>query len=252
MKIFLFIPLFLSCFLYGSNPPRKRTTVNHGGQPPINLTVPVSVHMSNNATQQSDQNFAPHNVAYASSESKAITITKHWQQLNTYMAPLHDQLSKLTSPLHHITQRWKLYAVGTAYSTLFIFLVRTNHQMNSLDSWAQWKNHMHLGELQLHLQQKLAHELLHDIQNKYINRANPTDGITPLARFITALEQEKYRIEKYLYITSWLSTLWLTRLFPFNDKKIEQAQSARERLNFINHIFISWAATQNMNHITHT
>lgn len=246
MKTFLFIPLFLSCFLYSSNPPRQHT-VNHGIQPPINLTVPVSVHMSNNSTQQNDQNFSPHNVAYASSESKAITITKHWQQLSAYMAPLNNELSKLTSSFTH---RWKLYTVGALYSALFIFLVRTNHQMNSRDSWAEWKNHLHLGQLQLHPQTELAHALLHDIQNRYMNRSNPTDGITPLACFITALEQEKNKVEQYLYITSWLSTLWLTKIFPFNQKKVEQARNARERLNFINHIFISWAATQNMNQIT--
>jgi hypothetical protein len=261
MKNFLFILSILPWFVYSSNPPLvKNQTDLHRTSPThsatlaapaaqnLTINVPVAVHTHHASNLQTEQNFEPHNQVHASSESKNITITQHWQQLHNYMAPLTNGFKgKIT----HFMQRWKLYSCGALYSALFVFLVRTNYQMNSSESWAQWKKHMVLAEMQLYPQLQLMHDLLRDIQNRYMNKLNPTDSITPLSQFIMHLEQEQRQIEQYLSITSWLSTLWLTRIFPFNNDKIEQARAARERLNFINHLFISWATTQKLPDTTH-
>lgn len=214
----------------------------------INTPVTVNAYLAQNS--QNENTFAPYNVAHASSESKAITITQHWQQLSSYVAPLKQEVSKLARRWYHLVEKWPRYLAGSTYGSLFFILVKSNHAMNSPHAWGQWKKHMSLQELQRQPQSVLAQDLINDIQNRYINRANPTDSITPLTQFIAQLEQEQTIIYRYLTITSWLEWLWLKKIFPFNVHKIEQAKQAQSRLDFINHVFISWAATHNINKIS--
>ncbi len=211
---------------------------------------PITMQMTNTPQTQTTNTFAPQNTVLATSESKAITVTQHWQQLNSYVAPLKKELSNLSRRWYEWIDRWPRYAIGGTYGSLFYLLVKSNYAMNSPQAWGQWKNHMSLQEMQRHPQSKLAQDLLSEIQNRYMNKINPTDSITPLTEFIAQLQEERTVIERYLIITTWLSRLWLKKIFPFNSEKIEQAKRAQERLNFINHIFISWAATHNINKIT--
>ncbi len=141
-----------------------------------------------------------------------------------------------------------LYFLGGSYITLCSFLFYQNYYFNHTDLWGTWKGDLSFAQLCEIPQQKLSSELLHEIQKRYINKNNPTDFLSPLVEFMNTIEYETKQIERYIFLTNWLKRLRLVIIVPTNEKKMQKTQQLLERVHFVKHIFLSWAADYKLTH----
>lgn len=241
MKKYLILFLCTSAFGTGDSGPE----IKWNGKGNINFNVNIKLGANASANAASDAK------TEQTTETKNENINTTEQNSTPPTPEIKTEPQKVNNPqLMHIHSYWPFYALGSFYSYLFYRLVKTNYVMNDRSRWFHWKEFMSLERLQEIPQQELAKELLHEIQNHYMNPINPTDSITPLSQFMNTVDYEKKLLQQYLKLTDWLKWLWLRRVFPFNDKKIKQANQLLARLNFMKHIFISWAASHKMNMMT--
>jgi len=133
-----------------------------------------------------------------------------------------------------------------SYGTLSAKIVLDNHYLNQSDLWGMWQPNLSFDQLCEIPQKKLGRELILEIQRRYLNQERPTDFITPLITFIKAADYELKRIVRYIRIATCIKHLHLIILFPTNEKKIEKAQLILQKLRFVKHIFLSWAAEYNL------
>ncbi len=138
------------------------------------------------------------------------------------------------------------YSFLGGYATTSIKLILDNHYLNRSDLWAIWKQDVSFEQLCNTSQHALGKELLLEIQRRYISQANLTDFLSPLIAFMNAVDYELKRIKKYLTITKWIERFHLMIIFPTNTQKIKKAEHLLQRLLFVKHIFLSWAAEYNI------
>ncbi len=152
----------------------------------------------------------------------------------------------------HIHSYWKWYSALSIYSCIAISIIKGNRFLQRDNLLAHWKKHCTIKELQTIPITTLTKELLRDIQLRYHNPRNPTDSIAPLIQFSKAIEHEKTELARYLGLIKFLKKCWISKLFPFRESHIEKAQYLEQRLDFINHLFISWSANNNFNQMVKT
>ena len=140
------------------------------------------------------------------------------------------------------------FIVGTALATylgIVAALYAGNRYLNNPKRWCCWKRQMSIEEMQLCTQKQLEADLVTHIQRQYLNPQNPTDKLTPLIQFMKVIDREMVIVGRYLTLATTINRCRLSRIFPITDQKIERAQEKKQRLTFIKHIFVSWAAQHN-------
>ncbi len=144
--------------------------------------------------------------------------------------------------------RYKI-AGGTAigsYSAMSILLIADYHQLDNNMIWPRWKHKLTFEDLCAIPQKELAKELMLAIGQHHYNKDNPTDLAYPLIAFIKEIDWEIDTIKRYIKTTKIIKSLSLIKLFPTNERKINQATEMLERVLFIKHIFLSWLADYNL------
>ncbi len=140
-------------------------------------------------------------------------------------------------------------SVTGVYLTICWMLVSTNHYLKRPDLWSKWKKQATLEQLFEISQQELAKDLIRDIQCKYMNLDNPTDIIMPLVRFVQAVDNEMNSIKRYISLATNLDQLHVLVIFPATKKTIKRAKKQLKRLQFVKHVFASWAVEYSMNNV---
>jgi hypothetical protein len=144
--------------------------------------------------------------------------------------------------------RYKI-AGGTAigsYSAMSILLIADYHQLDNNMIWPRWKHKLTFEDLCAIPQKELAKELMLAIGQHHYNKTNPTDLAYPLIAFIKEIDWEIDTIKRYIKTTKIIKSLSLMKLFPTNERKLNQATKMLERVLFIKHIFLSWLADYNL------
>ena len=141
--------------------------------------------------------------------------------------------------------------IASSYILLCSVLIHDDLFIRRTTTWAAWKGHLSMEELHAHPQDRLGKELTRTIQQRHVNVQNPTDHITPLVRFIQTTDHEMKILNRYLAITKTIRTCRLTLIFPTNQRTISLAEERKQRLSFVKHVFISWAATDNLANFNH-
>ena len=140
-------------------------------------------------------------------------------------------------------------AVGVfLYGSISSYLLYGNRAIHTSENWCQWKKHLSLEELHECTQSDLQQSLREDILHRYLNRKTK-DRLTSYMQFMNAVDAEEKMISRFLSVAHIVKRSRLMRLFPVNDTKIERAKERKQRLGFVKHVFISWAAQQNFEKI---
>lgn len=139
--------------------------------------------------------------------------------------------------------------IALIYASIVAALWRNYRWIMDDARWSSWKRHMSVEEMQLCTQKQLEADLVTEIQRRYLNPQNPTDGITPLMKFMKDIDKEMVRITRYLRLAITIKRCRIACIFPVDDQKIERVQEKKQRLSFIKHIFVSWAAQYNFEKI---
>ena len=144
-------------------------------------------------------------------------------------------------------KRYKIGAglLACCHCSISALLVADHYFMTSNTLWAQWKSEYSFAQLCESSQQDLGRELILAIGQRNFNQINPTDAVHPLISFISSINMEIKRIERYITTAKAIKRCGLMRIFPTNDNKIGHAEKLFERAHFIKHIFLSWLAEHN-------
>lgn len=264
---YLSIILFFSCAKLQA--PQEHTETQHhlitinAGEGPV--TVPVTIEVKPNI--EPHNLFQPENtvhttsqgfggIAQSTSSATNTTMNKikiHLAQTIRYLKTISPGALK-TSAVKWASIRKKqiiLYSAGISYLFATLILIQGIIFMHKSNTWASWKKQLTLQELLEMPQNQLEKELVHAIQQRHVNAQNPTDHITPLVRFVQQVDREINMVNRYLLLAISIRRCWLMYLFPTNNRRIEQMQELKQRLAFIKHTFISWAATDNLAQFNH-
>lgn len=144
--------------------------------------------------------------------------------------------------------RYKI-AGGTAigsYSAMNILLITDYYHLDNTMTWAHWKHQSTFEDLCAISQKELAKDLLLAIGEYHYNKDNPTDLAYPLVTFIKQTDWEIDIIKRYIKTVKIIKNLSLMTFFMTNDKKLDRATRALQRVLFIKHIFLSWLADYNL------
>ncbi len=230
--------------------------------PPSDHPTTVVIH-NTNTNENTNQ---PHNVnnlqssitnsptfnamfSFTSSIKNSATswLSNKLAQHNMQLTDIHPSQLAANGSAFIFAHKGK-FMVGTALATylgIVAALYSGNRYLNNPKRWCCWKRQMSVEEMQLCTQKQLEVDLVTHIQRTYLNPQNPTDKLTPLIQFMKGIDREMVIVGRYLTLATIINRCRLSRIFPINDQKIERAQEKKQRLIFIKHIFVSWAAQHN-------
>lgn len=179
-------------------------------------------------------------------EATQTTITSMKNDIKTVIKERVQEAQDHLNLLKEWTKENKyklIIACGcSAYAALFAYLVRGNLRMQDEALWARWRIEDSFEQLASIPHKQLAQDLVFAIQRRYTSETQFTDFILPLTHFLHDVAQEKKLLKNYLAAGRWIMRLQLHYILPTNQKKMELAQSLLQRLCFIEHVFLSWAA----------
>jgi len=245
---------------------KQQITVEPQGQP-VTVAVNIQPQVTIKPKIEPHNLFQPENMIHTShqgggaiAQSKSSATNTTVNKIRLFLSQTLKQMKIIST--HHVKQsaaQWcalhkkKIIWSGTITSYILIagFLVKGTIFMHKETTWAAWKKQLSMEELLALSQDQLGKELVHAIEQRHVNIKNPTDHITPLVRFIQTVDQEMKILNQYLAIAKTVRRCRLMRIFPTNNQKIERAQELKQRLLFIKHTFISWAATDNLANFNH-
>ncbi len=226
--------------------PKFKLRVINEIAPIIEVNLDGSTHVA--VANESSSNAA----AQSSSKLRARLSANLEQRIEQVInLPFREFAHSLQSSIIQHKRKAIAGTVGGAYLTISTFLIFGNQFVNRTDTWASWKKQLSTDEMLQLSQDDLGKDLIRDIQQRHVNVQNPTDHITPLVRFIQAVEYEERLLNRYVTLASTLRLCRLTKIVPTNETKMERAREARRRLMFVKHIFISWTATDNLKNFHH-
>jgi len=206
-------------------------------------------------TAQTDTNATSTQHASVST-TLGVTLQAWSWQAYSYIAEqvkkIGDKLSQASNSAHHFFLSHKIKIICSIIAGLYLscfgIIVADNYFLNNPQLWGNWLAHLSYQELCTCPEENMQHELILEIQRRYLQSTNPADFFSPLTTFINTIEYEEKRIARYITYTTWLGTLYLSYILPINDEKREQATTALKRTQFIRRCFLSWAAAYNFAH----
>jgi hypothetical protein len=185
----------------------------------------------------------------------SVKITQISQQFTQLVQELHQQwwhpqeyYQQGSNFLYTYRYRFLAAALAALYGTCYYKLYSGQRYLASKTAWSMWQNRYSTETLCALAPDQLASNLMHDIQMEYATHANPTDFITPMVQFLTAIHAELAACKQMLIWHTWLSRLRLCRLFPGITCSPDELQDRIERLKCIKNIFLHWIATYNIEH----
>jgi len=200
-------------------------------------SAPQHIHFHCNTTQTQ------------SGINNAVTTAVHQQTQQDQSAlsqGMQEQLGRAHGKLLTLLRDYKYWIIGGCAASLYGYVCYTVYQGNrylqSSDLWSSWKSSLELETLLSLPQKELAEELVREVQRRYTNPANPTDFVSPLSAFLTALEKECTTIQFYTEFNTRLHTLYLSKAIPLNCCVYTNAQKRIQRLLYLKNVFITWAA----------
>ncbi len=230
----------------------RATTENNNKNKTVVNVYPGNVNVTNN-NDNTNNNANDTNVSNTVVNKIKTKMESFVEQSVKYVSEISPR--EVASSAYTYLAMYKLPILvgttGSIYLTLFTIIFMGNRFLTSDTTWASWKKDQSLEELQELSQDKLGKELIRDVQKRHINKANPTDYISPLVQFVQTVEKETKIVNHYLQLAVPLRWTRLSYIFPINNKSFEHAQEARKRLIFVKHIFISWTAQDNLGNFNH-
>ncbi len=185
-----------------------------------------------------------HNI-YTTVTTNITQTVQQWQQ--QWWHP-HEYYQQSTNVLHAYRHYIIAATAAALYGTCYYKLYAGQRYLASTTSWSTWQNRYSTDTFCAFEPEKLAPNLIHDIQMEYATQANPTDFITPMVHFLTALHAELATCTQLLTWHTWISRLRLCRLFPCINCNPDALKDRIARLHRIKKIFLHWVATYNIEH----
>jgi hypothetical protein len=138
------------------------------------------------------------------------------------------------------------------YLYMFYRLRVIQSYVDNKPSWGAWKKDVPMEKLLAIPQDKLTHDLMMTIQERYISIENPTDSLTPLMNFSKEIADEKELVNTYHTYVSWCSQCSLNTIMPFSQTLLAQLAERKQRVTYVSTLFQSWLANYKLEQIKHS
>jgi hypothetical protein len=193
-------------------------------------------------------NIHTHNNPQAiSSQSQLQSMSVLQQAIN--VPYLSDTIKASCSSLcRHIINYITTHKLALTCSSLLClygytyYKVYTLQKNLALHTWSLWRNTIPLEELTLLPFDTVMKDLLVSIQQEYQHPDNITDFLTPLTKFMHALDTEFDQLESYAQWYTRLDKIKCIRLFTNNTTMIETVPERMRRLATLKEFFLRWIA----------
>ncbi len=238
--------------------PPQYVTVDTPNPESKQVATIVNIYNTNSPMQKNENSSSPTVITSTTTTVTAISnaFSSVQARISSFLQQHNIQLTKLSpsalaqSAKTFIKLNKKRIAIGTfigTYIGISTALLAGNHYLNRSDLWTSWKKHMSVKELQECPQHELQQNLRETILNRYLTDSK--DRLCSYMEFMKAVDRENRRIRRYITLAQIVKKSRLMRIFPTNSTKIKRAKQKKQRLAFIKHVFISWAAQQNFEKI---
>lgn len=147
-----------------------------------------------------------------------------------------------------VDHRYKLLAATLAgISGYFVYQVLCGNSYLARDNlWSSWKKETSMEELLTIPHQNLAHQLMLEIQGRYVSVSDPADFLTPMVDFMNSVEKELSQLRSYNRLYQWSSKIYLEKILPFNTNLFDGIKEKTQRLLYLKNGFASWVAQYKM------
>lgn len=220
----------------------------------INQTSPVIVNVTNNVSQNENSVHNMNNSAnQAQTAAQQANQTTHQEVFQATITTVkttikegahqaREQMLALGEWIKSNKYKLMLASACCCYAATFAYLVRAQMHMNDEDLWARWRTEDSYEQLMSIPHKQLSQDLIFAIQRRYTTGSQFTDFIQPLVSFMRDIEAEKKLLKNYIETGKWIMRLRVSSILPINEKKISHAKKLLQRLQFFEHVFLSWAA----------
>jgi len=144
----------------------------------------------------------------------------------------------------HFSKNYKthiiLFSLLGSYGTTYYLLFRGNNYLKSESLWSSWPINRTLHTLLEIPQEKLAVQLLDEIQLRYNGHQNFIDALT---QFKEAIDKEKSNLLFYDKLYKFLDKSYLISIFPVSVERFKEIKKRLERIAYLKNIFLSWSTT---------
>ena len=205
----------------------------------------ISPHFEFSQSQQSDMRSTNVN------ENSALTsasVRSYVTQVMTSIQP-RERIEYFLDLL--CTYKYRIGACGilTGYVCLLFYCARCNLFLKNVSCWHAWKNGLSTQDLRQVNRSELTQSLLFEIQRKYLQACDPTDNIQPLVRFGIDIQRELHLLQRCERIMSWCGQFRLSYALPISRQQVTLVQEKIDRLFFINDLFVSYVAQENLGRV---
>lgn len=156
------------------------------------------------------------------------------------------QLSDISSTISQYCYENKYCITASAvlggYAYMFYRLRVIQSYVDNGPSWGAWKKDIPMETLLAIPQEKLTHDLMTAIQERYISIETPTDSLAPLITFSQEIMEEKELITAYHRYVSWCSQCSVNKIMPFSQTLLAQLSERKQRVTYLSTLFQSWLA----------
>jgi len=213
----------------------KSTPEHTNGNTPIHIANNnyITIGLTQEQIQQAKQENEVKSTASAYAQAKAAAQ-------NTNFFSDMPGLTKQFFDAH----TWQLIAVtiGATYGYICYRVIQGNIYLAQPNLWSSWKAALSLQHLCALPQEELTQALIFDLQNKYINPANPLDPHSSFTHFMYDIERERAYLEQLQTLHRKLKNTYMLHFFPLNTKRYASIPKRLDRIAFIQHLFSTWIA----------
>lgn len=167
--------------------------------------------------------------------------------------PVH--LSDIASAIYQYCYENKYYIAASAlcggYLYMFYKLRTIQSYVDNQPSWGAWKRNVPMDTFLAIPQDKLTHDLMMTIQERYISIENPTDSLTPLIAFSKDIAEEKELVNAYHTYVLRCTQCSLNKILPFSETLLAQLTERKHRITYLSTLFQSWLAHYKLEQIKH-
>lgn len=209
---------------------------------PQAINITVSPNFTNNPqikTKLSNENSS------SQSASLSSNVKSIWKSIINFKIP--DAWKQNASSF---LLTYKYHLIGGAFLCTYAgILYKTHNCKNYLhdeNSWANWRSDIPVEELLTTDPDNLREELLLAMHTKYIHPEEPLGTVHSLVQFMKDVETEIQTLKKYRTYITWIKRLKINYVLPFGIPDIQECTTKIERLSFLQVLFRSWAAQQNL------
>lgn len=247
--------LVLLVLLYGFTVQGGKDQKQITTQDQISLNKqPSELHITFNANQN------PTIGVQTSSQAKSTSVVEaHFKNLINNIQNFSAASASRSIVNRICAYKWPLLLLSTTscYVGLVAFFSWINYYLGQEKSWAKWKHHLSVQELQAYSvdenkKQELMHNLVDSILHRYLNVKEPTNRISPLVQFIITIDREAKQLKYYVFLAKIISKMHLKKIFPINETKIKQAQEGLQRLQLVKDLFVRWTVLHNAYQFLHS